>query len=261
MERAMNNSKKVFIYSIQHTGTHFVRDLIEKSAPENKIIRTARYDNLRAIERENRTIEESVNFTTNCLPKDKKTNAELLIFFSHHFRRDTELYNSIKNKMPIIPVVCPMRDPLLHLNTKLFWTNRYNDDRLRKQQSDAAINRFTEILSLPDKHRFLFPVDIYSTKTTKEERTKLCKDLFEFCNIEQTERTIEFNNLWEPAHQTKEKSRSERKYKFLNNKEAIINKDIDYLETNMDIELKKLREAKDLKDKLRRYGYTDLVWW
>jgi hypothetical protein len=107
----------------------------------------------------------------------------------------------------------------------------------------------------------LFPVDIYSTKTTKEERTKLCKDLFEFCNIEQTESTIELNKLCEPAHQTKEKSRSKRKYKFLNNKEAIINKDIDYLEINMDIELKKLREAKDLKDKLRRYGYTDLVWW
>jgi len=256
----MEKQNKVFIYSIQHTGTHFVRDLIETSTRSKDIMRTAKHDKIGPIAREKHNIKKMINLSISKIPKDKTQKAKLMIFFSHHFRQNTGLYNSILNDEPPIPCICPMRDPLLFINTSLFWGKRYNDPDFRIKITNNAINIFTDLLSLPDEHRFLFPVDLYSVQMTQTQRTEQLDNLFKFCNLKQTDRTKEFNKC-KPAHETKIIARRAMNNRFLDTKAAIINKDIKFLRKNMNIELVHLQKQEKLKKKLEHYGYRDLVWW
>jgi hypothetical protein len=255
------------VYSVGHTGTHFLNDLVESSTLESKIVRTQEYV-LREVgvkAREKYTLPEYIKLSLSLVPPERLKTAELLTFCSHIYEPGSVLLKSITENKPSIPCISPMRDPLLRLNTNMFWNNKYNiNSESRLKYIKNTVKMFMEILSIPDEHRFLFPVDLYHIKEDIKEKN--CKRLFEFCNIKQTQGTKDFYNKWEPRHETKThpanpKKVSKKRTIFETNKAAVLSKDINTLMETMQPEIVYLQRQEDLKKRLKQYGYTNLVWW
>jgi hypothetical protein len=215
--------------------------------------------------REKYTLEEFIKLSVSLVPSEKLKGAGLLTFCSHIYQPGSVLLKSITENKPSIPCVSPMRDPLLRLNTNMFWNNKYNvTSQSRLKYIRNTVKMFMELLSIPDEHRFLFPVDLYHVK--KDTKEKNCKELFEFCGLKPTQATEAFYNHWKPAHETtthpaNRAKVSKKREVFEANKSAILDKDIDALRRTMNPELTYLQRQEGLKRKLERYGYKSLVWW
>lgn len=257
---------KIFIYSVGHTGTHFLNDLIETSTPRDYILQPETYilKKLGVSAREKHTLKQFINFSTSFIPNTQINKAQLVIFWSHIYQPNSILLKDITKNKPFIPCISPMRDPLLRLNTNMFWNNKYNiNNNSRLQYIKNSVQMFLELLSIPDEHRFLFPVDI---QNIKPEKRKDYKDLFGFCSLSPTKRTTDFLEKWEPSHETKKHpakstKTSAKRILFETNKKAILEKDIDTLIQTMKLEFEYLQKQETLKRKLEQYGYRDLVWW
>lgn len=260
---------KVFLYSIQHTGTHFIRDLILKSSdndlktdkPYELNIRTKDGDLIRAFDRENRTPRQYIRTIESLVDIKGASKESIALFFCHHVEPKSKMMKNLKTRKPPIPYVAPMRDPLLAINTYMFWDKAFGISKEdRSIYVNKIINRFISLLSVPKEHMMLLPVDIYNKKTTGEKIDKV-KELYEFCGLQWNDKVSNFITNWKPIHQTKEirKSISEQS-NFMKNKNAITNRNIDYIEESMDVELRELRKSKELIEKLQDIGYEDLVW-
>jgi hypothetical protein len=261
-----NQQKKIMFYSVGHTGTHFLNDLIESSVAKNKIVRAEAYvlKKIGVEAREKYTLEKYIELSTALIPLAKLKEAELVTFWSHIYAPGSVLLKSITRDKPLISCVSPMRDPLLRLNTNMFWNRKYNiNAELRLKQIKKTVKMFIEILSIPDEHRFLFPVDLHHAE--KDIKEKNYKKLFEFCSLKPRKETEDFFNKWKPAHETKTHPANPKNTKKRNifeiNKTAILNKDIDTLKKTMSPEFLYLQKQEGLKRKLEQYGYKNLVWW
>lgn len=257
--------KRILFYSVGHTGTHFLNDLIETCTTQDKIVHTESYilKNIGVNEREKLPVEKFIKTSYSLIPKDKLKDTELITIWSHIYEPGSTLLKSIINNKPSIPVVSPMRDPLLRLNTNMFWNNKYNvNTESRLKYIRNTVKMFIELLSIPDEHRFLFPVDV---ENLKDGRERHYKEIFEFCGLTPTQMTEDFYKKWKPAHETKTHPQNPKSSKkrqiFEDNKVAILNKDIDTLMKTMNPEITYLRQQEDLKNKLEQYGYKNLVWW
>ena len=264
-------SKKVFLYSIQHTGTHFLRDIVLASGIENKRLNTDRLNDLRmrtkdkgvihAFSRENYTPEQYLKIITDLFTPQQCKQAKLMLFFCHHVNPNSKMMETIKRTQPPIPYVIPIRDPLLAINTYMFWDHGYSiSAEKRLHRVEIIVDRFISILDIPDKHAMLLPVDICKNES-EEDRNRRVKELYNFCNLDWTEEVVQYLKKCNPAHQTQNISnKATKESQFSRNKKAILLKDTKFLMSNMQIEISFLQKQEKLKDKLIKLGYKDLVW-
>lgn len=253
---------KVFIYSIQHTGSHFVLNLVKTAAKPNKILHTGeRLKETNPISREYYTLEEWIQKGHDQNPKDKMSKADLIIFGCHHMTPNSTLVNSMITTKSSIPILIPIRDPILTANTSIFWHNKFNSkEEWREKHIIRIMKLFTEILSIHKESCFYLPVDLYNTLSTENKTIQINK-LFEFCNLDITKDTKNFITELGPVHETNKISKAKRIIEFEKNKTAILNNDINTIEKTMKVELSYLYRNNELKQRLRDVGYHNLIWY
>ena len=126
--------RKVFVLSIQHTGTFFASAALAAGFPEATALRVGslweRHKNLghtqfvkrKPIElsdfiKPSNTIDTSwfdQAVTTVCTPEEI-ANKKIIIAHEHHHKSGSWLIKALARAKPAVPIVIPMRDPLLSL--------------------------------------------------------------------------------------------------------------------------------------------------
>lgn len=264
--------KIVIVYSIMHTGTWFTCSMIEKTDLEC----IARSDAW-LVEKYNKTIE-NIKCDKNCSKRfwTYKTellrqedwsleDIDLLILQAHH-DKISNLYQTIKRNKPEVPVIVPMRDPLLSLHSKNWRAEEYHENDITEEQRarrcEKWIQLYKNILTLPEDHIFLFPIDL---KETKEEKIRRVKDMTEYIGISFSEEMSRAAADWNKVNDTenviinvKEKTPAPRWENF---KEKYKQRDIEHSKYFMGIEFNMLNKDIELQEMLYNIGYRDLLWW
>jgi len=214
--------KRVFVWTIQHTGTFFAGYIISLGFPKDRRVYpfgslAERHQKLGHLPTNSAPIRD---FSDYCPTNDKKITAEwfdkyvvslvtdhysaikdelysnidlenidLFIAHEHHHRPGTQLLESLKKHKPDnVSFIIPMRDPLLSLHTKLW--REYEvykhpetaTPKFREELATRWIKLYHDFLQLPKENIFLFPIDTPDLCNEKS-RIKLCENAYKFCNI------------------------------------------------------------------------------
>lgn len=265
-------NKIAIVYSIMHTGTWFTCLMIEKT-------------NLKCLSRSDSWLSEGYNKTIENIKCDvqcsykfwssrvrplrqdgwKLGDVDLLILQAHHDNM-SNLYQTILKRKPEIPIVIPMRDPLLSLHSKNWRAEEYHYNEVTPKQRTKRCNKWIQlyknILNLPKNNVFILPIDI---EQTKEEKIDTIKRMANHIGIEFTEEMEEAAIRWGIVNDTEKLIRNTRERepapKWENFKERYKERDIEHTKHFMDIEFDILRNDKELQRMLYNIGYRDLLWW
>lgn len=275
----MQNRKTILVYTVQHTGTWFLINLLftgqnNKSGllPDFEAKQRGREDPYE-IDKNLFSFEDDIYISiSECFPIEKvnkdwlnrtffnflneeEASSDLLIIHNHCRQPESELIKNLRITKPEIPIVSSMRDPLLSIFTLIQREHKtyesFSKERTytRLGRIVAHSNRFLSILTLPKEHVFIFPIDI-------KEKEKNIDNLFNFCSLEKTEKTFETIKGWKPVNKTETENNL-----FNDIKSYIISKDIKQIEKYLKVEFDYLRTRKDLKTLLQNLSYEDLSWW
>jgi hypothetical protein len=195
---------------------------------------------------------------------------ELLVLQIHH-RTNSNLYRAIKKNKPEIPVVVPMRDPLLSINTRIwretgaFGILTRENKWTREHRAKDQVDSLTRLLDLPKTHVHMVPVDIFRTD---KQKIKVYKDVIGGCNLTPLDTVEEEAAAWEPVNPTANGTYAQRtRHKvedsgFIELKEDILSKNMEAVQRRIGIEVEVTRKAlKPYIPKLKALGYKDLPWW
>ena len=271
---------KVLVYSALHTGTWFLCNILTKCTKEHADIREGSW-----IRKGFGRPMEGIIFPDRKLTHSRmeyilKTQAkhgltiedyiELLVLQIHH-RTKSRLYNAILRNKPEIPVLVPMRDPLLSMNTRIWretgamgvlarenkWTREY---RARDQVTSIA-----RLLNLSKRHVLTVPIDI---PRTDSQKIQVYKDILDTCSLTPIDGLEQEAKEWKPVNPTADGQYAQRTHHkvedsgFIELKEAILSRDMKEVSRKMGIELNLMRkELKSYIPKLEALGYKDLPWW
>lgn len=189
---------------------------------------------------------------------------------AHHRNPESSICKALCNFDTDVKIVSSIRDPLLPIHTRL-WRHRavqgYGQDLIhipfnfRRELASKFISQFKNILKIPSDRIFLYSVDIISEMDIGE-KLRLTGEMMDFCELPFLNEGKAFIKKWEKLGDTS-KSHHIRQglldENFINSKNNLNN--LDYLTKNFDIEFQLLNKDEELKDLLRKIGYTDLVWY
>jgi hypothetical protein len=280
--------KRVLILSIQHTGTFFASSTIASAYPNSHLRIGSLYDKHRKLNHkrfvENGAIELSdfckpsdvvdgsmfeQTVSTVCTPEDV-AGKEIVIGHEHFHKADSWILKALHKAPAQIPIVVPVRDPILSLHSKIWReVEQHNNaggtrEKPRMNRLKKWIAMYKDILSIPEGHVFKLPIDAEQSKT-EESRIKLIKDLCAYCNVPFNESCLEKTLKWKPENRTYKVIEKEKKktphQKWENFKERYNKGDLNYVKKVMDIEFQALNRDNKLKDLMKEVGYKDVLWW
>jgi hypothetical protein len=198
---------------------------------------------------------------------DENKNSNKILFHYHHVNPYSNLPKLLKKNKPSIPVISSIRDPLLIINT-MAWilyslknihiTEQSEEDR--KDIANRVAIRLENILSIPKNNIFVLPVDLFETES-EENRQIIISSMMKHCNIEVNNKILSMASMWNrigDTGQTKKihtRNRAEEQQLY---KEAIINKDSDFLKEHFQIELACLSGYNKLRKQLIKIGYKPI---
>lgn len=199
-------------------------------------------------------------------------NADLTLCRTHRdcqTNTESPLLYSLRNHKPRVPVVCSMRDPLLSLFTNIARImgelDLYlQDEEVRGGMIKNVLQNRLDVLSIPDEHRFVLPVDI---ERTKEQRTDVIHGFCDWCNVTPTHMTEDVAEYWAPYNSIKDVAAAGKdkvlkdSTEFEKLKELYNNRDIEALKEIFDREIAYLEKQEDAKKAFEAVGYKDLLWW
>ena len=276
-------NKAVIVYSALHTGTWFACSALASAKElhivlEDRWVREKRGDPLE--HQPMRTVD--LDWMKDLITKQAAVGAtipkevEAIVFQAHQRDVNTHMYRAICKEVPGLPVVIPMRDPLLSINTRV-WREVGTLDRLRAESYETRRNRarnqlgsIKRLLSIPSGHVMLFPIDIPALMQ-EANRIQQVEELIEYCDLTETEDTHKFAVDWQPFNQTSGGANHERKH------HPIIDKEFEGIKANilagkmgpvkeaLSVEYKELVSCfygqPNLIDRLKELGYKNLPWW
>jgi hypothetical protein len=270
----------ITVYSALHTGTWFVCNAIAscKKEPYTKSDAWIR-------EIHNCTIEElgypsflSDNFLQELLTQQKESSEFYppetdLVILQAHQRKSSNLYKKLLNNEFDIPVVCPMRDPLLSLHTRI-WRESGSFEKLNKQSDwerqhrvHDQLNSILRILNLSETC-YIMPIDIPAYFDESNRRTAL-EMMIGYCGLSPTKGTENISHTWQPVNATPGGANPQRKHHHINDdqfmglKDLILNQDEDNIKSIIAPEYKLLKEFSteyNLKTKLMALNYDKFFW-
>lgn len=272
--------KAIVLYSIQSTGTNFLwkKLLVPAAKATGKIIA---FRGFHSEIKDSPLLEEGIQkeWVEKCmvplLKSKQKLKKEPEIFLAgFHNGSSEELFCKALavNKKPLAKVLVPMRDPLMSALTEMRrgfglwhwkdssftkkrqiepWQDRLDNRDRRRMIIQDRIKRFSALLSLSDKNRFLLPVDL---PISYQKRLNKSKEALGFCDLEHPKTLVSFAKEWQPINSTSSRQEGELI------KRAILEKDIKIVKDTLDIEFRHLQKNKKLKLQLKKIGYENLCW-
>ena len=287
--------KRALIWSVQHTGTFFCSFLIASSAPRDRQLHFGSlYQRHIDMGHKRYDISAPFDFSDYAPVKDKITTewfdqyitslvsgpkpeqdadlskvdldkVDILVAHDHHHKVGSRLIESVRQDKPEVPFIVPMRDPLLALHSKMWREveiyNNPDRDVKRIQRATRCVDLYVDLLSVPEGHLFYLPMD---TERTEEGRIKLAKKAHAFAGIEFNARAEKWAKRWRAKNTTGKLVRNRGKepdVRWEKLKEDYLAGDMEFIETEMKIELDYLREQSELKELLQKVGYKELPWW
>lgn len=264
--------KYTFVYSVQHTGTWFLIRMLRSACPRNKSKQcgdqwfrrhTDRDINVDNLYLADAPLDHSFFLKYGERYIDKNiSNIELLIMHGRHNRPGGNFMESLTKYKPSIPILIPMRDPLLAINSKLWREYKSWEEVLKWEKPEDRIARakqfatcIEQMLSIPRDHAFVLPVDL---KYTKDQRMLIGEKVCETCGIEFNEGIQEYVKNWGAENPTANRDGMSKEFKIV--KQAYAEKDKETLSRYLDIEMNYLSSRSSLKQKLREIGYKERTW-
>jgi hypothetical protein len=280
---------KIFIWSIQHTGTYFASYSIASAFPTNQQLRIGslyerhqklghkRFTMTGPIELSDFTkpskhvisswIDQAV--TTVCTPEELH-NKRILVGHEHHHKARSWLIKSITAFKPDVKIIVPMRDPLLSLHSKL-WRAREqhhnaNWDKIgvRTTRANSWIERYIELLSIPKGHVFILPIDAEQSKSG-DSRIELIQQAYEHCKVPFNDLAREAVKNWPTHNRTfdliKKTQKNPPRPQWENFKKQYLAGDVEHTKAFMELEFEMLHKEDKLKKLMENVGYRDLLWW
>jgi len=281
--------KKIFVLSIQHTGTYFASATIAAAYDKkhqlrigslwdkHKKLKHTRFVDTGPIEISDFTKPaETVNdswfdqaVTSVCTPEDL-ANKKIIVGHEHHHKAKSWLIAALSKAPAKVPIIIPMRDPLLSLHSKLWREDEQHnnpnetDNKARVRRLKSWIARYIEILSIPKEHIFLLPIDAQQSKT-ESGRLQLIQDMYSYCKVPFNEKAEIAALAWAPANKTfnlitrlQEKVPKPQWEHF---KKQYLERDIQHTKAFMSLEFDELRKQDRLKRLMEKAGYQDVLWW
>lgn len=280
---------KIFVWSIQHTGTFFASHTIASAYPneqqlrigslyeKHKKLKHTRYVTAGPIElsdfiKPSKQIEEDwadQAITCVCTPEDL-AGKKIIVGHEHHHKAKSWMVKSVTDFKPKVPIIVPMRDPLLSLHSKLWRADEEHHNKgwdraaARANRLKGWVDRYIELLSVPKGHIFLLPIDATQSQT-EQGRLGLIKDLFQFCNVPFNERAIDNAKSWAPQNRTfkliSRRKGPEPKPRWEKFKERYAARDKAHTRKFMGLEFDLLQKEERLKELMKKAGYNDVLWW
>lgn len=269
-------NKIIIVYSVMHTGTWFTCSMIEKTnkgvlSRSDSWIRES-YD--RIIEDMNIdrycTQQYWNNIIQNLSQNDWSLDDIDILILQAHYKNGNQLYKRILKYKPEIPIIIPIRDPILSLHSKIWRGVEFHENldvglnEVRIQRCKDWINAYKRILTLPKEHVFLLPIDNEDSKR-EESRIQTAKNMASFCDIDVTEDMILNAINWGKVNDTNtlinKKKNKNPADKWENFKTKYAERDINFVKTVMSHEFKLLNKDIELQRLLYNVGYRDLPWW
>lgn len=266
----------MYLYSAMHTGTWFLIDLLQ-SAYSTRELGAAEL-----MKRSGKEAPGELDFKEdepvgkrwvdeNVRPyitfREKKIKNIILHF--HRFVDPNKDYGlspmleSLYKIKPEVPVLIPMRDPLLANITRLervqglFSYSKEEREELAKVTSTAC----SQLIGIPEDHRFVFPIDI---KLSEAEKRDLCLSAIKHAGLRKTTRTDMYIKQWKPVNVSAEVAK-DRDWgdisKYEEAKRLIKANDIVSAKEIIGPEIEVFSQNEELKKRLEALGYKDLAWW
>jgi hypothetical protein len=255
------------VYSAYHTGTWFNVNLLGTSKEgKSKLGRSDKWSR-----KYTGVVLESNKFQTkqeleNLLEKapQKFFSMNLLILQAHHVcGRHSPLLGSLQKNTLKIPIVIPVRDPLLSLNS-LLWRKLQTKKkfikfkRARLDLVEKHIKEIKDLVSLKSNAVIFSPIDL-NLHNNKQHAYKILKHM----KLTPSSKTNSFIEKWQPINTTPYYlSNQKKEYDnfFVDMKQTILNKDIKKATKFYQIELEKLNKDKKLIQIYKAFGYKNLLW-
>ena len=280
--------KKVLVLSIQHTGTFFTSRTIAASYPNSHLRVGSLYEKHRNMNHERYVEKGPIELSdfyppSKFVPKDyiDKTvipvctpeelkDKDLVIGHEHFHKPDSWILRALKGKPAECPIVIPVRDPILSLHSKI-WREieQHNNpagkkEKARRKRLERWIALYKDILNIPNKNVFHFPIDAFSSQS-EETRIQQVKDLYEYCGLTFNENALQAAQEWIPANKTYRLIEVEKKKKpsnrWENFKQKYAQRDVKHARDIMGLEFEALHKEKHLIELMKRVGYKDVLWW
>jgi hypothetical protein len=252
-------TKEILIHGVMHTGGTFCRILLGTSAPRIEPKRKVQIE----YNQEGSKYKPINDSLQGLKVVETSFNNKIKFFASHHIIPNQPIYNMIMDGKCPIPVVTTLRDPILIANTFLYRyiIKRTYPNYMIKWRREKEIERQVKVIhECIDMHNdsktFLLPVDL--------NNKLLAGEIFDWCGIKKTTQSIRFIREWKSANTTQkvisDKFKKQEKESHQLIKEAVVKKDIDFVRNNLSIEFDYLNKQDDLKKKLQKIGYENLIW-
>lgn len=281
--------KKIFVLSIQHTGTFFASYMISSAYPIKSQLRIGsiyeqhqklghqRITETNPIElsdfiKPSRQVTESWfdQAVTTVLTPSQIHGKEIIVGHEHHHKAKSWLIKSLHDFPAQTPIIIPVRDPLLSLHSKLWREDEQHNNpkgaskELRANRLNSWIARYKEILSIPKGNVFIFPIDAEQSKT-EEGRLQLVEEMFKYCDVPFNDSAQDAAKTWIPDNKTAELIKRTKgiipKPKWENFKERYNNGDRQHTRKFMAFEFDRLNKEEELKELMKQAGYKNVLWW
>jgi hypothetical protein len=244
--------KIVIVYSALHTGTKFTCNICHNISLDKTLYKEYDY----TVIRNNTRVESLTNQTQVTQQKilevleDELTPTIDAIVLQVHQRQNDSFYQSIFQNIPEVPVIIPMRDPLLSINTRI-WRGTGTIEKFLSQSNDERVARakdqmssIVRLLEVPKNHTLIFPIDI---DRDLNERVQALRDILEFANLSIDESKIAKAKDWKPVNPTANGDFCQQSlYRiedegFLSIKDAILNNNSSIIQKYLSVELEIMR--------------------
>jgi hypothetical protein len=265
--------KLAIVYSALHTGTKFTYNTLTNCSTGNTIYKKDCWfgnkdyvSNLETLVGEEGPTRYKINKILE--EQERLDNVDCLIMQVHQ-RRHGNLYSSLLKNKSEIPIVVPIRDPLLSINTRL-WRETGTMSKLLSDTEETRIARTKDQLDsiirlIQLDNVFFFPIDIVRTEG---ERLAIVNKMLSYCGLTLNDKAKQIAKDWTPINPTvggnfaQQKLYTIEEKEYVELKEAILNKDLDTVEKFISIEFKLLKQMlSPYKDRYTQLGYKDLLWY
>lgn len=280
--------KKVFIWSVPHTGTFFCSKTISYSHPNSHYRegsigerlknrgfkdkhKIKHFDMSNYCQKVSVITEEWYNHhILHSFDEEEYADKDLVIAHFHFMESNSWMIKSITENKPEVSIIVPMRDPILSLHSfmwrgiEFYGNNESTATEPRKRRCIEWIERYKKLLFIPKSHVFVLPIDNQDAQD-EEKRIEKIKELATFCDVSFTKEMNQAAIDWEPENNTKrlieveaEKTPAPRWENF---KEKYHEGDLKHTKAIMGPEYEILNSDKELQKMLYDIGYRDLLWW
>lgn len=274
--------KTVIVYSALHTGTWFTCNAIASCKKEPFTKSDAWVREVYGSTVEDLSVKDGLTqkWCNDLLSRQQHLSPDPfpeetdIVILQTHQRRLSPLYNFLLKNIPEIPIVCPMRDPLLSLHTRI-WREAGSFENLtnqseweRKHRVHDQINSLKRILRIRYACH-LFPIDIPKLKK-EENRIQALEKLASYCGLKPTQQLKDISKIWAPINATPGGANPQRKHHAINDSEFMALKDMILQKDEVGIkkiigpeyeELRKLFSDSNSLAALNKIGYTDGFFW